>query len=391
MIDFEVALNIVLESAIKLDTEKLSLEQSINRILAEDIHADIEMPPFNKSAMDGFACKREDTDNLLEIIETIPAGYTPQKSIGKNQCSRIMTGGMVPEGADCVIRVEDIELVRENYVRILATMQNNNIAYKGEDVKLNQKVLSKGIQIKPQTIAVMASVGYVNPLVYKKPVVGVISTGSELVEPNELPGSSQIRNSNSYQLVAQINHMNCIPKYYGIAIDTEEDTTLKITKALKECDVVLLSGGVSMGDFDFVPKVFTKLGIEIKFEQLAVQPGKPTTFGLYNNKRIFGLPGNPVSSYVQYELMVKPLLYKMMGHEYKQENIFLPMGKEFKRRNTSRRSWIPVNIDEDGKVIPVNYHGSAHIHSLAFADGLINIAIGKEAFEKGEIVDVRLI
>ena len=332
MIDFEVALNIVLESAIKLDTEKLSLEQSINRILAEDIHADIEMPPFNKSAMDGFACKREDTDNLLEIIETIPAGYTPQKSIGKNQCSRIMTGGMVPEGADCVIRLEDIELVRENYVRILATMQNNNIAYKGEDVKLNQKVLSKGIQIKPQTIAVMASVGYVNPLVYKKPVVGVISTGSELVEPNELPGSSQIRNSNSYQLVAQINHMNCIPKYYGIAIDTEEDTTLKITKALKECDVVLLSGGVSMGDFDFVPKVFTKLGIEIKFEQLAVQPGKPTTFGLYNNKRIFGLPGNPVSSYVQFELMVKPLLYKMMGHEYKQENIFLPMGKEFKRR-----------------------------------------------------------
>lgn len=391
MIDFEIALNIVLESTVKLDTENVSIEESINRVLAEDVKSDIEMPPFNKSAMDGFACRKEDTDTILEIIETIPAGFAPTKNVGKNQCSRIMTGGMVPDGADCVIRVEDTELVDENSVRITATMKNNNIAYQGEDVKVGQKVLDKGLIIKPQTIAVMASVGYANPLVTRKPLVGVISTGSELVEPSQKPGVSQIRNSNSYQLVGQINRMNCIPKYYGIAEDTEKATYNVIEKALNDCDVVLLTGGVSMGDFDFVPKVFEKIGVDIKFEQLAVQPGKPTTFGLYQNKRIFGLPGNPVSSYVQFELMVKPLLYEMMGHQYQQENVFMPMGKEYKRRNTGRRSWIPAFLTEKGEVMPVEYHGSAHIHSLAFADGLINIAKGKDTIEKGEIVDVRLI
>lgn len=391
MIEFEEALKIVLDSSISMDSEKVDIDKSIGRILAEDVHSDIEMPPFNKSAMDGFACKREDCNDILEIIETIPAGFTPTKSISPKQCSRIMTGGMVPEGADCVIRVEDSELIDENKVRITATMKNNNIAYQGEDVKVGQKVLDKGITIKPQTIAVMASVGCAEPKVAKKPLVGVISTGSELVEPYAKPGSSQIRNSNSYQLVAQINRMNCIPKYYGIAEDTEEATFNIIKKALSECDVVLLTGGVSMGDFDFVPKVFKKIGVKIQFEQLAVQPGKPTTFGLFNDKRIFGLPGNPVSSYVQFELMVKPLLYKMMGHTYRQQNIYMPMGVDFKRRNKTRRSWIPVYLNEGGEVIPVNYHGSAHIHSLAFADGLINIPIGQESFVKGEIVDVRLI
>jgi molybdopterin molybdotransferase len=391
MIDFEIALDIVLNSTIELKTEEVTLDKSIGKILAKDIHSDIEMPPFNKSAMDGFACKRDDTDIVLEIIETIPAGYAPQNKVGKNQCSRIMTGGMVPEGADCVIRVEDTEMVDKNSVQILTTMKNNNIAYQGEDVKVGQKVLDKGIIIKPQTIAVLASVGCAEITVSKMPIVGVISTGSELVEPNQKPGLSQIRNSNSYQLVGQISKLNCISKYYGIAEDTEEATFKIITKALSECDVVLLTGGVSMGDFDFVPKVFEKIGVDIKFEQLAVQPGKPTTFGLYKNKRIFGLPGNPVSSYVQFELLVKPLLYQMMGHEYKQENIFMPLGVEYKRRNTTRRSWIPVQLNDNGEVIPVSYHGSAHIHSLAFADGLINIGIGKELIEKGEVVDVRLI
>ncbi len=390
MITIEEAYKIVQQNSIQLETEKVYFTESLGRILAEDVNSDIEMPPFDKSAMDGYACRKKDVHNKLEIIEVIPAGKTPEKEIGENQCAKIMTGAPIPKGANFVVKVESTEETDNKFVNVTAEVGKDNISYKGEDVKLGQLVLKKGIKIKPGHIAVCASVGYTNVLVGKQPKVGIISTGDELVEPDNKPSVSQIRNSNAYQLIGQVKAAGAIPNYIGIADDTPEDTFEKLSKGLKENDIVLLTGGVSMGAFDFVPDVMKKAGIEILFDSIAVKPGKPTTFGVSEEKICYGLPGNPVSSFMQFELLVKPLIINMMRGDETPTEIKLPMGEDFKRRTTDRKAYHPIVI-KNGEVFSVDYHGSAHVHALTLAQGVISIEIGEELIKKGELVDVRQI
>ncbi|MBG0859596.1 MAG: molybdopterin molybdotransferase MoeA, partial [Bacteroidales bacterium] len=263
MITFEDAYQIVMDSAFQIGAEAVSFTDSMNRILAGDVKSDIDMPPFNKSSVDGFACRREDLKNDLEIVDTIPAGKTPDKAIGNNQSSRIMTGAEIPAGADCVIMVEDSVVLPSGKIRFTGTFQKENIARKGEDVKAGDVVLKAGRSIKPQDIAVMASVGHTSVTVSQMPDVAVISTGSELVEPSEKPGASQIRNSNAWQLMVQIDRAGGRGKYYGIAKDDEDETLVIVRKAISENNIVLVTGGVSMGDFDFVPAVMERTGIRL--------------------------------------------------------------------------------------------------------------------------------
>jgi molybdopterin molybdotransferase len=387
MISFEEALKTVKNSIFTLGTEYIPFTHSLNRVTAENVCSDIEMPPFNKSAVDGFAYKREDIDQPLIVIEVVQAGKIPGKIVEKGQCTQIMTGAPVPEGADSVVPVEDIECIGQK-IHILKKDQKTNISYKAEDVIIGQQVLKKGTLIKPQHIAVMASVGYTNALCYKIPNVGIISTGNELVEPEHKPKPSQIRNSNSYQLMAQTTAMGLKPRYYGIAEDTIEDTSYKIQKAVAENDVILLTGGVSVGEFDFVADVIKELGFNILFDSIAVTPGKPTTFAVKDKQFCFGLPGNPVSSFVQFELLVKTLLFGMQGLDFSPPNIKLPMGIDFNRKNTNRRYFIPAKI-KNAEVFPVEYHGSGHIHALSEADCLITLPQGLASLKKGEPVDVR--
>jgi molybdopterin molybdotransferase len=391
MIAFEDALKIVHDAVYyEMSTERISINDSLGRILAKDIVSDINMPPFPKSAMDGYAIRYEDLKNEWDVLEVIAAGQKPEKNIGTNQCSKIMTGAMMPEGADCVIKVEESEVLTNGKVRFIVEDTKTNFVPMGEDVRVNDLVLKKGTLLNAQHLAVAAAVGYDNPRVFKKVRVGVISTGDELVEPHITPGPSQIRNSNAYQLMAQLQKMNVTPLYFGIARDTEEATTKVIKKAIDDCDVILLTGGVSMGDFDFVPKIFDEIGVEIKFKEMAVQPGKPTVFGVLKNKFIFGLPGNPVSSFNIFEILTKPLIYKMMGYDFKSLEIRLPMGVAYNRKRSTRKSFLPVKI-EDGKIWPIDYHGSAHIFALTEANAWISVPVGVATLNEGEIVDVRQI
>ncbi|MBN2683351.1 MAG: molybdopterin molybdotransferase MoeA [Bacteroidales bacterium] len=389
MISIQEALNIVLKKDYSVDSEIINFVDSLHRVLAEDVFSDINMPPFNKSAMDGFACRMLDINNELELIETIPAGKIPKKTVGVNQCSKIMTGAPIPEGADCVIMVEDTKILNNGNILFLKDKTKDNICYLGEDITENQKVLSKGTLIRPQHIAIMASVGKTKVLVAKKPKIGIIATGSEIVEPGNVPNQSQIRNSNAYQLISQVKSLAAIPNYLGIAIDSEEDTYQKIKKGLEETDLLLLTGGVSMGDFDFVPKIMQKAGVEILFDKIAVQPGKPTTFGIHKKASIFGLPGNPVSSFVQFELLVKPLIYKMMGCNSALPELFLPMKNRYERKRSERESWFPVIINSEGFVETLDYNGSAHINGLGPANAICRIELGKNCIEQGERVYVR--
>jgi molybdopterin molybdotransferase len=390
MIQFKEALDLILGSAIRAEAEKADLISSAGRILAEDVISDMDMPPFNRAAVDGFACRKADLKGLLEVIEVLPAGKVPSRDIGKGQCTRIMTGGMVPGGADCIIMVEDTVTKTDQQVRFTGKKIKTNIAFKAEDVRKGDTVIKAGTLIKPQHIAVMAAVGWTKPFVYKKPVVGIISTGDEIVEPEIIPGISQIRNSNAWQLMAQVARVGAVPEYFGIVGDEKEATRQVIDISLRRCDMVILTGGVSMGDFDFVPEVFRQLNIHLIFESVAIQPGRPTVFGTIGTKRIFGLPGNPVSSFVVFELLVRPLLNKMMGDNVSYISLKLPMGEAYERKSQSRMQWLPVKIF-DGEVFPLEFHGSAHIHSLVDADALAAIPIGISRLEKGEITDVRQI
>ena len=391
MISFEKAYDIVMNSGFAMGTEVIPFTESLDRVLAGDVISDMDIPPFNKSSVDGFACRRSDLGSDLDIIETIPAGVWPSAKVGKGECSRIMTGAPVPDGADCVVMVEHTGLSSTGKMRFKGTFAKENISRKGEDVKKDDIVLKKGRIIRPQDIAVMASAGHTEVTVSKMPRVAVISSGSEIVEPSEIPAISQIRNSNSSQLLAQVSRTGASGKYYGIAADIEEQTLSIVEKAISENDLVIITGGVSMGDFDFVPQVLEKAGVKILFTRIAVQPGKPTTFGLHPGSVIFGLPGNPVSSFIQFELLIRPLIYKMMGHEWKPLIIRLPMNEKFTRKSADRMALIPVKITDEGFVSPVEFHGSAHISALCDAIGIIAMQVGKLVIEKGEIAGVRQI
>lgn len=391
MISFAEAYETVMSSVVRTGTETVSFIESLNRVLAEDIASDMDMPPFNKSTVDGFACKKEDLGKEMIIVETIAAGLNPTKAISARQCSRIMTGAAIPEGADMVFMVEDSVILSSGEVKYTHSFTKENIAFKGEDIVSGDIVLKKGKLIRPQEVALMASVGSTSVVVNKKPVVAVISSGDELVEPFSKPGTSQIRNSNAYQLLAQLLRAGALGKYYGIVGDDKDETYRLVRLAISECDIVLITGGVSMGDFDFIPGVMERAGVKIIFSRVNVQPGKPTTFGIHSDALVFGLPGNPVSSFTQFELLVRPLICRMMGYELNPVEIKLPLKVPFSRRLADRQAFIPVIITSDGMVAPVEYHGSAHISALSQSDGIISLPAGKKSIDKGEIVSVRQI
>jgi molybdopterin molybdotransferase len=389
MIEFEEAYETVMNSSFTAGTETISFTDSLNRVLAQDVTSDMDSPPFDRATVDGFACRKSDLGRDLEIIETIAAGMQPENKISENQCSRIMTGAVVPQDADVVFMVEDSMKLSSGKVRYTGSFTKENISVKGEDFKCGDSVLSAGKLIRPQDIALMASVGCISPVVRKTPVIAVISSGDELVEPSEKPGISQIRNTNAYQLMAQVQRAGARGKYWGIARDDEDSTYVIVKHAISESDIVLITGGVSMGDFDFVPSVLERAGVEILFSRVNVQPGKPTTFGIHSDALVFGLPGNPVSSFIQFELLVRPLICKMMDYEWEPMTISLPMKSSFSRKSSDRQAWIPVVITKERFVSAIEYHGSAHISALSLANGLIVLPVGKKTIEKGEIVSVR--
>jgi molybdopterin molybdotransferase len=284
--------------------------------------------------------------------------------------------------------VEDSQPEGETMVKLLHQDPPANICYRAEDITSGSRVLEKGERILPAHIAVLTAVGAVNPLVARLPRIGIISTGDELVEPGENPGPGKIRNSNAWQLEAQVRSVPATPVYYGIVPDDNARLRRTIELALSECDLVLLTGGVSMGDFDFVPGVMQEAGIELLFTKIAVQPGKPTVFGRRENTFIFGLPGNPVSSFVIFEMLVRPFILKMMGCIMEPPQWQLPLGIAFARRKTARRSMIPVTI-RNGAVFPVEYHGSAHINAYTVANAMMIVPVGTSTIEKGDLVNVR--
>lgn len=390
MISFDKALETILDFDVSSVEEAVSIGESLNRVLSRNVLSDTDIPHSDLSAMDGFACRIEDIDKRLRILETIAAGHAPTMAVGAGKCSRIMTGAVVPAGANHVVM---LEYTHEENGSISVTKKSggSNIRRRAEDVAIGDTVVKKGARITPAIVAVLASAGCSTVHVSKKITVGIIASGDELVEPVQIPGPTQIRNSNSYQLSAQTETCGCDPHYYGITPDTADATQALIRKALSESDVVLLSGGISAGNFDFVPGALESLGVDVKFAGVSMKPGKPALFGVVDNKAIFGMPGNPVSTFVVFELFVRPFLLKRMGHAYTPLIVKTVCGESFNRKKSDKLEVIPVTFDAEGCAVFPLYHGSAHIHSYLSAHGMLCIPERITGFERGSQVQVRML
>ena len=395
MISVDTAVKIVTDAVEPLLPKPVPFENALGFCLAEEVRSDIAMPPFNRSAMDGYAVIAEDTSSApveLTVIENIAAGHMPTKKVLRGQASKIMTGAAVPEGADAIVKFEETEdLSAKNMVNILKAIDTGkNISEMGEDMKMGQVVLRKGVHIRPQEIGVLATVGKSRVDVFSSPTVGIISTGTELVAVESKPSAAQIRNSNGYSLAAQARRLNADVELLGTVKDTKEEISLMMRKGLQK-DILILSGGVSMGEYDLVGEVMKDLNTHIYFEKVALRPGKPVIFGKKDGTFIFALPGNPVASFVTFELFIYPAIRKMMGFSALHRTTvkaFLEVEILVKRK---RREYRPAFLrmhNNQWHVSLVEWHGSADLLSTTRANCLLIVREDAEKLSVGQLVDV---
>jgi molybdopterin molybdotransferase len=400
MISLEAALSQILAAIQPLGLEKVNFLDALGRVIGEDIVASRPIPPKDNAAMDGYALRSEDirgaspeTPVVLDVIEDIPAGRIPQKRVGKGQSARIMTGAPVPEGADAVMRMEDTEKIDIKVRIFVEAPAGQDIRLAGEDVCQGETVISRGDIIRPAEIGMLAALGRSFISVYQKPLVAVLATGDELVDVNENPTPWQIISSNSYALTAQILDCGAIPLQIGIAKDTREDLTAKLKSALR-ADLIISSGGVSVGDYDLVKDIMKEVGNRMQFWQVAMRPGKPLAFGAMNGVPLFGLPGNPVSSMVSFEQFVRPSILKMMGHRNLFRRSIRTLLTESIEKKKGTRHFIRARVTiEDGRyrVVSTGKQGSGILKSMVQANGLIVLPEDMASVKVGETVTVQLI
>jgi molybdopterin molybdotransferase len=400
MITIEEALDKVLFYTQPLGSEKVSILEALGRVCAEDTLANRDIPPFDNSAMDGYAVRAEDIQTAspkhpvqLEVIEDLPAGFIPRKRVERAKAIRIMTGAAIPEGADTVVPVEESRK-EGNFVSIFkATVSRGNIRKTGEDVKKGERFISAGDLIAPAGIGVLASLGRSFVAVYQRARVAILCTGEELVDVDGDLGGTKIVSSNSYSLAAQVKDCGAVPIQLGIARDRKEEIREKLLQGLR-ADVLISSAGVSVGDYDFVKDVLGDLGVEIVFWKVAMKPGMPVVFGTIQGKPVFGLPGNPVSSMVSFEQFVRPSLLKMMGHRLLFRPVVDAILKEGIQKTPGRRHFIRafVTFEKDQYfVLPTGAQGSGILKSMVKANGLMVIPEHREVMKAGERVKVQLL
>lgn len=400
MITVAEALRQILQNINPLGLEKIDILNALGRVIGEDVAAGRNIPPKDNSAMDGYALRSEDTVGaspehpvILEVIEDIPAGVVPRKSIAAGQASRIMTGAPIPEGADAVLRMEDTEKDGP-LVRIKAkTLCKQNIRMAGEDVREGAVVIRSGSIVRPAEIGMLASLGRSFISVYQRPLVAVLSTGNELVDIDEDSSPWSIVNSNSYSIAAQVMDLGAVTMQMGIAKDEREDLVAKFQAALR-ADVVISSGGVSVGDYDLVKDIMKEVGSKMQFWQVAMRPGRPLVYGTTGNIHLFGLPGNPVSSMISFEQFIRPALLRMMGHK----KIFRKTVKAILKESIEKRKGLTHFIRAivsfaDGRYTAstTGEQGSGILNSMVMANGLIVASEDAELIKAGSEVLVQLL
>jgi len=399
MLSVDAARQRMLDTIPVLPSERREILECMGYVLAEELHATENIPPFDNSAMDGFAVRAADVKDatqenpaVLSVIEMIAAGYAPTKRVAAGQASRIMTGAMMPAGADAVV-MQEVTQQDADKVKIFESIDKaGNVRFTGESVAEGHQVMGKGKHLRPPEVSMLASLNCADVSVYRKPTVAIVSTGDELLLLGDPLEPGKIRESNRYGLYAQVEEAGGIPIDMGIAPDDEAEIERIFRAALAKADALITSGGVSVGEHDFVKSVLERLG-EINFWRVAMKPGKPQAYGIAEGKPIFGLPGNPVSSLVVFELFVRPALLKMAGHTDLLRPTFKATLTESITNRDGRVNYMRAILKaSDGQYTAetTGPQGSGILHSLVLANGLITIPTGT-TLNAGETVDAQFL
>ena len=375
----------------------VSLDEALGRVLAEPVVSTIDSPPFDKALMDGFAVRSHDLVDgagRLEVVEEVTAGRIASASISCGQAIQIMTGAPIPDGADAVVRVEDTQVDTEDdatWVQIQSSpvKAGQDMIKRGTSMTSGDVVLEAGRRVGPPEMGLLAELGQHQLSVTSQVTVGILATGDELVTIDQEPGPGQIRNSNETMLSAQARSCGALVRTLGIARDTPDHLAEKIAEGLS-CDVLLLSGGVSAGRLDLVPSQLEAAGVKEIFHKVQIKPGKPLWFGTAPGTLVFGLPGNPVSSMVCFELFVRTALERLSGLAHAGPRpVRAKLGVAFSTRG-NRPTYYPAQLvdDLDGpRITPVNWHGSSDLRSTADANAMIHFPAGDLGYEAGDLVD----
>lgn len=397
MISAKDALSIVLETVKTLEPMTISLQHSLSYVLSEACIADENVPSFDNAAMDGYAVRLEDVRSVpvsLRLVGEIPAGSVAGKMLQSGEAMYILTGAKIPEGCDAVIQQEWTEQEGETVKIMKSVFSGHNIRPAGADIKKGNIIVDKGQLLRPQEIGLLASLGKRFVSVYRRPIVAILATGSELIDLDEPLREGKIRNSNTYILTALLQEMRCEVKDLGIAKDDMKELKQKIAEGLK-FDVLLTCGGVSVGKYDVVLDVFRELGVEIKFWKVNIKPGMPLAFGVYQNNLVFGLPGNPVSTMVTFLQFVKPALMKMMGLIRVDSGfkIWATLAHEIEKTDGKLHFSRGILESQNGMLLvrATASQASNVLSSLSEANCLIILPEDKNIFHKGELVEVQLL
>jgi molybdopterin molybdotransferase len=397
MIPVEEALAIVLREAPPLPAEEVALEDAPGRVLAEDVASDRDLPPFDRAAMDGYALRAADvaaSPTALEVVGEVRAGQWPDLAVGPGQAVRIMTGAPVPRGADAVQQVEKTQPLDEFRVTVLSAVEAGaNLAPRGSEVRAGDVVLARGRTIDPSAIAVLASAGKARVRVARRPVLALLVTGDEIVDVAAAPGPGEIRNGNGPAVAAQAREAAADVRLLGVAPDRQDAIVEALRRGLA-ADVLVVSGGVSAGEYDLVEPALLELGATFLFTKVAIRPGAPLVFGRLGGALVFGLPGNPVSAQVTFDLFVRPALLKMQGSRV----LARPrVGVELLgvvRNRSGRKAHVPARVRfEGGRLVarPVRSMGSGDLVAHARANALVVIEAGRTLVSAGETAEAVLL
>jgi molybdopterin molybdotransferase len=396
VVSYEEALQIVLAHTPVQPAEEAPLSDCAGRALAAEVYADQDNPPYTRSAMDGYALRAEDVAPApaqLRVVDHLAAGHSPSRAIGPGECAKIMTGAVVPAGADTVVMLEDTsEAGAEGVIIARPPRRGDNICLQGENFRAGDKLLPAGQTIGAPVAALLATLGRDPVPVHRRPTVSHLATGDEVVPVGSTPRRGQVRDSNSVGFSALLAPLGLRVENLGIAADNRETLAGMMQRGLQS-DVFAVTAGVSRGDCDYVPEVLGELGVEVLFETVALKPGKPTIFGKRGDKVVFGLPGNPVAAQVVTQLLVLPALRRMSGHLACLPPTVTATLTEPCSHRPKRRSQLPAIVRcEAGRLLvtPVPYRGSGDMLGLARGNALLVLAAGVAAWAAGDQVEVVL-